>query len=203
MKKYVVMLLLLVINFVTAQECAENIVGPYVSLSSGGLFECCNYGHSRINPGYYVGGSAGYKFCNSIRLEGEFSFQSYRWRPATLYYSKVKDSVNVYTYMVNVYYDFDFLNFCLKPYLGMGIGYADTQWKAHKVCIYPSNYRPDFDAYIIRKSFKEHFDGLAWQAIAGIKYPICDNLDLGLEYRYFQENGIKNNKVGLVLSRFF
>lgn len=183
-------------HFCGAEDCREVINdGFYVSLSGGALFDNTTInGIKATNPGFYIGSSVGYKFCNSISLEGEFSYQSYNINRTIIrttpflfntftFPSKRKETMKIFAYMGNVFYDFDFITFPFKPYFGMGMGYAD--------------------ASSIRNRTGMTSNGIAWQAIAGISYPICQKTALSLEYRYFDMGGLTNNKVGLSLSRYF
>lgn len=167
--------------------------GLYIGLSAGAQFDhgCSNF--PQIDPGYYVGGALGYKFCNFIRLEGECSFQRFNLKYRVIeegllgfWYRQVvshRGNGNIIVGMANAYYDFDWINYPIKAYVGLGIGYAHERVKGEYL--------------------SSHQNALAWQAIAGISYPVCKNIDLSLEYRCFQENCLRSNKIGLSLRHFF
>lgn len=62
----------------------------------------------------------------------------------------------------------------LQAYAGGGVGYAWIDMKANA----------DTD-------FLDDSDGsFAWQALAGIRYPVSDKIDLGLKYRFFNANNV-------------
>lgn len=186
MKKILMLLSLVLCSSLTDfchAEAYEDLTnrGLYIDLSGGILFDNNKYNYIKTYPGSYLGSSMGYKFCNSISVEGEFIYQRhlyhYPYGPAA--------HINIFTYMGNVFYTFDFIKFPFKPYLGMGMGYANAKGKETSGTT----------------MFKR--DGVAWQAIAGISYPVCQKTELSLEYRFFQVDTLKNNKVGLALNRYF
>lgn len=78
------------------------------------------------------------------------------------------------SFMVNGYYDFDFGS-AIVPYLGAGIGHSDTDIE----------YAPS-DVGIIRDSD----NGFAWQFLAGVSFAMTDELDLYLNYRYFDADDV-------------
>jgi opacity protein-like surface antigen len=90
------------------------------------------------------------------------------------------------------------INFAFKPYLGIGMGYAGIKEKGKRHV-----YHFGWFGFTDHDSINLKQDSVAWQAIAGISYPICQKTELSLEYRYFQADNLKNNKIGLVLSRYF
>lgn len=150
--------------------------------------------------GYYVGGQLGYQFFGRLRLEEELSYQeakihSFETKGMTFHHAK--GHVNLWSLMTNLIVDLDF-PFIISPYMGGGLGYlyADGHWSGHI---------KDFRLHENQFSKQElKKNGLAWQAIVGLKYFVCLSLELGLEYRYFKfENELATHKVGLVLKKFF
>lgn len=215
MRKYLVLLSLLTYTFIVSScyaDCCQELqnCGFYTSLSGGSLFDNRDSKFIKANPGFYIGGSVGYKFANSIRIEGEFAYQRFNVRKKEIFYNqnyfgdhffggytvkRSKGHTHIFSYMANVMYDFDFFALPFTPYLGMGIGYADAKEKTKKDVVWGTR-RSHYVSTLNQ-------DGLAWQAIAGISYPITQNVAIALEYRYFQENAFKNNKVGLSITRSF
>jgi opacity protein-like surface antigen len=55
----------------------------------------------------------------------------------------------------------------VSGYVGGGVGVARTSYKIHEI------------------SFGATDSNLAWQIIAGVRFPVSPNLDAGLKYRYF------------------
>jgi opacity protein-like surface antigen len=143
---------------------------------------------------------AGYDF-GLVRVEGELGWKRAKHKkydgPAnvTYYDSGVGDYVtydafagdevtdgetSVVSVMANVLLDFgneDGLSF----YAGGGAGWARTKYEFD---VSATNSNVDF----IRLSTKE--SGFAWQAIAGVRYAITPNMDVGLKYRYFRGNSV-------------
>lgn len=123
--------------------------------------------HFDTEPGYQVGGSLGYKFCNNIRVEGEVSYRRNNFKH---FYRGHRELI---TCMANAFYDFD-TNSEWTPYLGMGIGYAHARGKIRPA--YPYHF------YDVRYfSFAENM--AAWQGIAGISYRLTCSTEIGVEYR--------------------
>jgi len=73
--------------------------------------------------------------------------------------------------MANVWYDFSLGN--VRPYVGGGIGWAETDLDGAFV----SGKDPVID---------RSEDGFAWQLGAGVNFDISPNVQLGLGYRYFE-----------------
>ncbi|CAF24077.1 outer membrane beta-barrel protein [Candidatus Protochlamydia amoebophila] len=143
---------------------------------------------------YYVGAAIGYKL-SDFRFELDSSFQSFLEKKTNHTYvvrggKRFKEIISLIT---NVYYDFD-VDFPLKPYIGRGLGYyqsrGHTQWQ--RLDMFLSS----------RLRFKNK--GLVWQAIAGLKYSLCRNTELGIEYRLLQQERYPVlQRIGLTLTRYF
>ena len=63
----------------------------------------------------------------------------------------------------------------LQGFVGAGIGVARVELTS---------------TYAAPSWLDDSDTGLAWQAIAGVRAPISDNIDIGLKYRYFNANGM-------------
>lgn len=170
MKKYMFALIALtsvLVSSIHANECFDE--GLYVGGFVGVNFLDIGKG-SGIKPGFIAGASLGYKFENSIRIEGEFAYRRntfkrhyHSWHS---YSSYMKGSCETYAVMGNIYYDFD-LDCDFTPYIGQGIGYAHNRTKVH------TN----------RRSRNENV--FAYQAMVGVNYKICEKTYAGLEYKFF------------------
>jgi len=66
-------------------------------------------------------------------------------------------------------------------YVGGGLGIASVRY----------NLEPNSTAVFTGQDFSDSDSGLAWQAIAGVRAPITDNIDLGLKYRYFNASKLE------------
>ena len=82
-----------------------------------------------------------------------------------------------FSVLANVWYDIP-LGGGFTPYLGGGIGWADTRFDGTYTCIGGGN--------CIGGPFKFSEDGFAWQLGAGVNYAIAPNIQLGVGYRFFQ-----------------
>jgi opacity protein-like surface antigen len=76
---------------------------------------------------------------------------------------------SAFSIMANAWYDFQIGS--LRPYVGGGLGWAETEVDG----VYESKARPN--------TFSE--SGFAWQLGAGIHLPIDERHTLGIGYRYF------------------
>lgn len=161
----------------------------------GGLNWVNKKGHSthhKYKTGYIVGGDIGYKWDNGFRLEGEVSYRNnQRKHHGSSGHHKDKQTTAV---MANGLYQFDIDCFPIDVYFGAGLGWVNTQnsHSHHNTNGSTSNHS--------RKN-----NGFAWQVIAGLAYPICENVDLDLEYRFFDETQSKfnNNSVDIGFRYYF
>ena len=65
----------------------------------------------------------------------------------------------------------------VRGYAGLGVGYARVKMRATS----------DLGDLALRGTDS----GLAWQAIAGLGFPVSDNIELGLKYRFFNVRKVK------------
>lgn len=146
------------------------------------------------DAGYQVGIVGGYAWCNGIRTEAEISYRrnkldhiKYRTEEGRYKSHHLCAHTRSFAYMANVLYDIS-TPWEITPFIGAGIGYADE------------HTRFSFNDLHVKGS--KH--GFAYQAIAGAAYPICDNVDLSLEYRFFKgQEDLYNHSLALGLKRFF
>ena len=134
-----------------------------------------------LGNGYDVDGIAGYDF-GMFRLEGELGFKRAKIKdvsvrdfttPAGPYASLGGGGhAKVFSAMVNGLIDLGSDN-GFGFYAGPGIGYARTKLSGGG------------------DSFRD--SGLALQGIAGIRYAVSQNLDLGLKYRYFRGSKLRDS----------
>ena len=134
--------------------------------------------------GFDFGGIFGYDF-GGFRLEAEASYrradagamvvnQGQGFFPS----SPATGRASALSFMVNGLID-------LGPddgpqvFAGGGVGYSHVQVNAFTS---PSS-TTDF-------AVNGADDGFAWQLLAGLRYPLSDHVDIGLKYRYFNQNGI-------------
>lgn len=200
MKKSVLAFLLTICTILTTQvqaDCYDYNQGWYVNGLGGANF-VNHYGldHVKVErkTGYLVGGALGYKFLTTTpigcRLEGEIAYRQNEFDRAKIHGQKVDLSghTKLMTYMVNGYIDLS-LNFTpITPYIGAGFGYGDIWGKVK------GN----------DEKTKTSSHGFVYQWMVGASYPICDQVDLGIEYRYLSgRKHTTDHSVCLSLKRFF
>lgn len=126
----------------------------------------------------FAGGIAlGWRFAENFRIEAQGSYMGsdiddIKQDGASVKTGTWDSHYNTWNAMGNVYFDFG-SGWMVMPYIGAGAGMAFGDFKMTGTV--------DGNAVDIDKS-KSTF---AYQAIVGLRYPINDKFDLGLEYRYF------------------
>lgn len=204
MKKYLILFAALVTTLVGAnsyaQCCAEetgcNSGRIYVGAVGGVNFlnsDKIEGKKFKFHPGFMGAASVGYNY-NQFNGEVEVGYRWNRLKNIVDYsvskgFKVHSDTISV---MGNVIYDID-LGYMVTPYVGAGIGYARTQEHvSHK----------DYSDFSISKNHNK----FAYQGIAGVRTRICQDTDLGIEYRYFGMTNtyVKNEQnVGISLRHFF
>lgn len=198
MKKLILLtilfLILIVPQCVKGFELPFNLSGFYLN---GNVF--CNFAKrekhqnskATLNPGIFVAPAVGYQFCNGLRVEGEFGYRYNDLKRLKFYGTSfcLHGHLETFSGLANVYYDIP-LCWCLKPYIGGGIGYGYS-----KIRMRQGNF-----------ACTRHNCGFAWQVMAGIAYPVCDNVDFAMEYRFFRNERIscfQNHDIGGGLRYYF
>lgn len=125
--------------------------------------------------------TGGYAWGNGLRTELEFGYRDTDVDSVSPGGLEGDGSVNALSAMANVLYEFDF-GIGLKPYLGAGIGIARVE--AEDVTAAGVGVTDDGDV------------SWAWQGIAGAAYGVSDNLDLTVDYRYFQAPDVQLGLAG-------
>ena len=145
-----------------------------------------------FKTGYDVDGLIGYDF-GMFRLEAETGYKrskldSYSSSlgiddgdpagvlPPGSYNASGK--LSVLSFMLNGLLDFG-PDDGLSGYVGGGAGVAKVWETKFKTDLSSGSFVSDSDT------------GFAWQAIAGIRYPVSTNVDFGLKYRFFNAPGVK------------
>jgi opacity protein-like surface antigen len=194
--------------------CCEDQTGFYIGGFGGANFistsrDCGSNTKRDFNTGYVLNASIGYRWCHDVRFEFEYAYRNnqgkHRNRDSGSICnssgSKRKNFIQN-AYMFNGFYDLGLCNdWCIKPFVGAGIGYVNAR-NAHHHNRCESTV---VGAAVSSSSRKKDKNGFAWQLIAGIAYPICDEVDLSLEYRFFKgrERRLYNNDVGVGLKYYF
>lgn len=146
----------------------------------------------KFKTGYLVGGAVGFKWCNNVRAEAEVAYRHNKLDKAhwscknysgdLSRHNHGNASVRTWSIMANGFYDFEVDCFDIKPYLGFGIGYANNKVTNGR---WNSSWNNHHGRWNNRCKSQSNF---AWQFIAGLAYPICENIDLDIQYRYFQSH---------------
>jgi opacity protein-like surface antigen len=133
--------------------------------------------------GYFAGGIIGYKAspfysCSFVsispRIEGEISYRhntsSHWWYSVVskeLRNPGIHGRITSISYMANVLVDIN-LNMSITPYMGFGAGYAQGFTKIHS----------------IGRTWRGKSSRFAYQGICGLSCPICEKVEVSLDYRY-------------------
>jgi outer membrane protein OmpA-like peptidoglycan-associated protein len=136
-------------------------------------------GSAQYDDGYIGAIQGGYAFNNGLSLEVEGAMRYNAVDNIRGYTGTSRGSMRNYAVMGNVLYDLPLaamgIDLPFTPYIGAGLGMADSA---------PYHIRSDGMPYPAYIGGPDKW-GLAYQAIAGVRYPLTENIDLSLEYRFF------------------
>lgn len=178
--------------------------------------------HNKLKTGYFFSGALGYRFCEGLRAELETGFHHNKKKKhhnsTSGDFNRQGGNANTWSVLVNGLYDFQTC-WCLKPFLGAGIGYSSTNLKrghfggndgssssaSNGGCNDCGNEESSGSSSSSSSHHKRRKTGFAWQLIAGVAYPLCDGWDVSLQYRYFNSavRRLHNNDVGIGLAYTF
>ena len=169
---------------------AQPIEGLYVGAGAGGNFPQNTRvtplfpfpsGHTKLieNPGYAAVGSIGYALGNGMRFEvqGDFLHNSIRQFARTPFPASASGSNRTYGAMFNALFDMDIGFPWLYPYIGLGAGYQWTNLNKLTVTQVGGPFR---------YATNDTHGTFAWQAIAGLSFPVPNmpGLSITTEYRF-------------------
>ncbi len=132
------------------------------------------------DAGWLISGAVGLSLNNMVqglRVEAEVAYRQNQVNGVWTSSAVVQDSGlldydhSTLSVMANVWYDFDLGN--VRPYIGGGVGWAETE----------------LDGTFIGgtiPAINHSDDGFAWQLGAGVNFDISPNVQLGVGYRYFE-----------------
>lgn len=208
MKKMLLLTILFAAFLVPQCVKAVDVEGFYVGATGAANFANSTKRHrGKYDTGFFGALDLGYRWCNGFHLEAEVAYR-YNERKHHNRHHRHSESRrhhrhhghrDVWAAMVNVLYDIN-MCWCVEPYVGVGIGYAHV--------------RDDHDSRHFNRRRHHHHNrdnnAFAWQVIAGVAYPICDNVDLAIEYRFFDTTNSKrhsgnvyNNDIGVNVKYYF
>ena len=161
-------------------KAGGNWVGHDTRLRSN-AFSAPIAGSATYDDGYVGALQGGYAFNNGVSLELEGAMRYNDVDHIRGYHGAFsRGSMRDYAVMANVLYDLPMPalgmpDFPFQPYVGAGVGMADYV---------PYHIRSDAMPYPAEIGGPDKW-GLAYQAIAGVRYNLMENVDLSLEYRFF------------------
>lgn len=171
----------------TGGAAAQPVTGLYVGAGAGANFmqqeqvrlsvtgQPPRYGSTGFETGVVALGSVGWGFGNGLRLEVEGNYR-HNDTGARTAFTDPGGSEQKYGGMVNALFDLDVGSPYVYPYIGAGIGYAHIE------------RRGGAGRFTTGTSSD---NGFAYQAIAGLSFPIpwVVGLSLTAEYRYYAMPG--------------
>ena len=133
----------------------------------------------RSKGGMQSRGVYGYDFANGVRQRPKFRIEKAISEHNTadagedqLIFRRY-DSHHSWSYMANLCYDISQLQmWSLTPYFGIGAGYVQSV----------EHRKTKYDVVSHTEKRRDH--GFAYQAIAGLKYPIADQVNMTAQYCY-------------------
>jgi opacity protein-like surface antigen len=219
MKKFVLLTILFAALLVPSCAKAVDMEGFYVGATGAADFlsntgkghRNGSYGHRNRNKydvGFFGAIDLGYRWCSGLHLEAEVAYRyNQRKKDRRSSYGDFSGSSrrnrghrDVWAAMVNVLYDIN-MCWCVEPYVGFGLGYAHVR---------NDRRRNNFTGTTRRDRRHNDDNAFAWQVIAGIAYPICDNVDVAVEYRFFDavnnrrhQKNYYSNDIGVNVKYYF
>lgn len=146
-----------------------------------------------IEPGYFVGGSLGYRFSRFFRLEGEGAYRRNELNKIVLESVELptNSSIRTWTAMGNAFIDLPLCSF-IFPYIGGGVGaiWVRSAGEFHT----PDN--PDL--YALRYRIADNRFG--YQGIGGLGLALGESGAITVDYRYLNgEDTRANHTIGMSL----
>jgi len=159
------------VNLGSGYDIAPNVSAAPPSAFTGSSVQL------RRDNGFVGLGSLGYAFGNGFRLELEGSYRQngLNGLSGTALPTSVSGTLENYGLMANVLFDMDIRLPWLYPYIGGGVGYGWDRLSGARFANSDTSF-----------SSSDTQGGFAWQAIAGLSFPISGvpGLSVTAEYRY-------------------
>lgn len=144
---------------------------------------------TNADTGYIIAGAVGMNFGNVMsglrgevevawrqnQVDGDWSSNYSLTTPFA--FGTIDYDHESFSIMANAWFDIP-LGSSFTPYVGGGIGWADTSFDGTYTCVGGGN--------CVGGPFDFSEDGFAWQLGAGVNFAISPNVQLGVGYRYFQ-----------------
>ena len=181
-------------------SCCVDEMNFYGKIFGGANFlqnTALNGNKSKYQTGYIVAGSLGYSWCYGLRVESEYAYRRNAIRKIHFFgqgFSK-HGHFQTSSYMANLLWDLPLSSWeCsfwnIRPFVGAGVGYDFQQ-------MHSSNSRIDFH---------QKWNHFSWQLMGGLAYPLFNNTEMTLEYKFHQGGCHFYNHsigVGLVYKFYF
>jgi OOP family OmpA-OmpF porin len=165
MKRILMSMVIALMLMATSAQAAD---GKLYFSASGGLSLTDDLDFPGINisfsPGFNVGGALGYDF-GQFRAEGEIRYSSVDLDEVNGISSPISADLSALTFMANGYYDHEIRNSPLTPYIGVGIGWVNSELNAGAL---GSSDEDDF----------------GYQFMVGLGFDITSAAILTAEYRF-------------------
>lgn len=187
MRKFLCVISCMMACFSTAQA------GSWYVRGSGGANFIDGGENFDIAPGYYVGGSLGYRFSRFFRLEGEGAYRHNKLNKLVVETVEIPVNAPLRTWsaMGNAFVDLPCCSF-LFPYIGGGVG---ALW-IRSADEFP--VQSGSNTYLLRYRIADNRFG--YQGIAGLGVPFGQWGAITADYRYLNgEDTRANHTVGMSL----
>ena len=147
------------------------IVEDIMNLTGSG-----NAGVLATKTGYDFGGIVGYDF-GGFRIEAEASYrraEEKRYSGTVIYTEdQIDGGAEALSFMLNGLLDFG-SDDSMQGFIGGGVGIG----RVKNALLTPN----------AALNLVDSDTGFAWQALAGVRTPLSDNVDVGLKYRFFNQS---------------
>lgn len=137
-------------------------------------------GQVNYDVGVSADGAFGWAFNKYVSLDGEFGYVWGRLNNAQNYEANGSTLGNA-PFLANVIVSLPIPHSNIVPYIGGGLGGADSIFDAHHFTDINSA-DPLFDNYAEGSESDVVF---AWQAVAGVRFMLTPNFSLGIGYQFF------------------
>jgi opacity protein-like surface antigen len=136
-----------------------------------------------FDHGFAVNVALGWRFWDMFRLEAEYTFMNNDVETAGSagLVSGAAGNVNLRAWMVNLYHDIQICDWCLKPYVGAGIGFYQSEINS----LYPDFFTaagPPMTGVGVNTTSDVTF---AYQFRVGFSYPLGCRGEIYSGYRFF------------------
>ncbi len=132
-----------------------------------------------LDPGFRAGFNVGYQLTDFFAPEAEIGYFGNSVHAVTgATYLHDTWFYNV-PFLVNAKFQLPRMGRCpIIPYAGAGVGFSEMMFDIH-----------DLELNGIHVSGSDYAAVFAWQAFAGLRYVINNNMAVGVEYHYFYADG--------------